>query len=191
MHRRKIIVASALAIIYSLNPAVAADQKPLELFGVILKGASRDQLRQAFKANGLRVKDEMDFVWTDTYDARNVLDGASGFVAGYVLATGKFSYAQYTFPSFMDSEQVRKVINMVAIKYGKPTSQIGRYDLGEVQAKWEMGQDMLIEVKRGWPDTTTSLSFIDKSTNKQMSNEMFAVQKESERKNVKAQSKAF
>lgn len=190
MQRRSFIIATATTV-FSALPAIAADQKLLELFGVTLKGANRNQLRQALKQNDLRVKREDYAYWVDTYDAQGILEGASDFQAGYVSATGKFAYAQYTFPSFMDTQLVGKVINMVAIKYGRPSSQNGNYGLGEVTAKWNMGQGMLIEVSRGWPDTTTYLKFIDSSANKQMSAEIDAEKNAQATQKAKSQSKAF
>lgn len=191
MNRRMFIVSTAIAPFFSFLPAIAADQKPLELFSVPLKGATRDQLRQTFKQNGLRTKREDNNYWVDTYDAQGVLEGASDFQAGYVSATGKFAYAQYTFSAFMDTQLVGKVINMVAIKYGRPSSQSGNYGLGEVRAKWNMGQGMLIEVVRGWPDTTTYLKFVDPSANKLMNAEIDSEKRTQATQKAKAQSKAF
>lgn len=191
MHRRSFIAATAAVIAISAMPATAAEPKPLELFGVALKGATRDQLRQTFKQNGLRATREENNYWVDTYDAQGVLDGASDFQAGYVAATGKFAYARYTFPGFMNTQLVGKVINMVTIKYGRPSSQSGSYGLGEVTAKWNMGQGMQIEVSRGWPDTTTYLSFTDSAAYNQMLAEIDAEKKAQATQQVKAQSKAF
>lgn len=191
MHRRSFIVATAAVIAISAMPATAAEPKPLELFGVVLKGATRDQLRQTFKQNGLRATREENNYWADTYDAQGVLDGASDFQAGYVAATGKFAYARYTFSGFMNTQLVGKVINMVTTKYGRPSSQNGSYGLGEVTAKWNMGQGMQIEVSRGWPDTTTYLSFTDSAAYNQMRAEIDAEKKAQATQQVKAQSKAF
>jgi len=52
----KVFVASTVAaVMLSALPAAAADKKvqQLELFGISLKNAEREQLRQAFKQNGL------------------------------------------------------------------------------------------------------------------------------------------
>lgn len=191
MQRRLFIIATTAAIALSVLPAIAADQKPLELFGATLKGANRDQLRHIFKQNGLHATRENNSYWVDTYDAQGVLDGASAFQAGYVTASGKFAFAQYTFSTFMDTQLVAKVINMVATKYGRPSSQNGNYGLGPVTAKWNMPQGMQIEVSRGWPDTTTLLKFIDSSANSQMRAEIDAEKTAQDRQQVKAQSKAF
>lgn len=191
MQRRSFIAASAAVLVFSALPAIAAGQKPLELFGVSLKGATREQLRQAFKQNGLRATREEDRYWVDLYDAQAVLDGASEFTAGYVGASGKFAFAQYTFPGFMDTQLVTKVINMVATKYGRPSSQNGRPELGRVSAKWKIGQGMEIEVSRGWPDTTTYLRFMDSSAHSQMRAEMDATEKAHAEQKAKAQANAF
>jgi hypothetical protein len=191
MKRRSLLIATAVVIATSTTVATAAEPKSLELFGVTLKGTSRDQLRKAFKQNGLRPTREENGYWVDTYDTQGVLDGASQFQAGYVAATGKFAYAQYTFNGFLDTQLVGKVINMVSTKYGRPSSQRGNYGLGEVSAKWNMGEGMQIEVSRGWPDTTTYLSFTDSSAYNQMRAEIDAEKQAQVTQQAKAQSKAF
>ncbi len=191
MQRRSFLFAVAAVAACSAFSAMAAEQKPLELFGVALKGASREQLRQAFKQNGLRAIREDSAYWVDGYDAQAVLDGASKFEAGYVDASGKFAYAQYTFPGVMDTQLVGKVINMVATKYGRPRSRSGDYNLGPVTARWDLGQGMQIEVYRGWPDTTTLLRFLDATAYAQMRAEIDAATRAQERQQAKAQSKAF
>lgn len=162
------VSVAAIASTLGALPAAAAEPKPLELFGVVLKGAGRDTLRQAFKQNGLSATREANNYWVDTYNANGVLDGATAFQAGYVPATGKFAYDQYTFEAFMDTALVGKVITMVSSKYGRPTSQSGNCGLGQVTARWNMGQGRQIEVSRGWPDITTELTFLDTVVNGQM-----------------------
>jgi len=163
----------------------------LELFGVSLKGATRDELRVAFKQNGLKATREEDRYWVDTYAAEGVLEGANEFSAWYVAATGKFAYAEYSFPGFVDTQLVGKVIEMVSTKYGRPTSQRGDYRLGEVIAKWSMGQDMQIVVSRGWPDTTTTLRFIDLPAERQMNTEISSETNRQKVQKAKSQSNAF
>jgi hypothetical protein len=176
----------------SADKATRADfPRTLELFGVALKGATRDHLRQAFKDNGLRAIREEDGYWVDLYDAQGVLEGASDFKTGYLAASGTFAFAEYTFPGFMDTQLVAKVIDLVATKYGAPSSQSGNYGLGNVTARWNLGQGMAIDVSRGWPDTTTYLSFVDKSAEGQMAAEIEAEKKVQRAQKAKEQSRAF
>lgn len=192
MKRRSSFVAVTFAAMLCMAvPAIGAGKEPLKLFGVTLKAATRDQLRQAFKQSGLRVIREDSRYWADEYDASGILDGASKFTVGYVEATGKFAFAKYTFAGFMNTQLVGKVINMVTMKYGRPSSQSGSYGLGQVTAKWAMGHGMQIEVSRGWPDTTTLLTFRDINAEHQMAAEIKANDKANQRQKAKEQSNAF
>lgn len=163
----------------------------LELFGVSLTGATREQLRKAFKKNGMQPIREDNRYWVDFYDPKGVLDGASEFSVGYVLVTNKFAVAQYKFPAFINTQLVEKVINMVSTKYGRPSSKIGHYSLGPVKAIWNMGQGMQIVVERAWPDTTTLLIFNDSTAHAQMEAEIDAGEKAMEHQKAKSQDKAF
>lgn len=165
--------------------------KNLELFGVTVKNAPRQQLRDAFKQNGLVSNREDDRYWVDIYDASAALDGAKELKAGYVAASGQFAFAEYSLPSFMDTAQVGKVINMVAAKYGRPSSQSGSYGLGEVTAKWNMGQSMQIVVERGWPNTSTYLRFVDTGAHAQMQAEINAQKQKDTQEKARSQSRAF
>jgi hypothetical protein len=163
----------------------------LELFGIPLKSATRDQLRQAFKLNGMHALREDKTHWIDSYDARGVLDGSSEFIAGYVDATDKFAFAVYTFSGNKDTKLVGKVIHMVSMKYGHPSSKSGDYDHGPVRAEWDLGQGMAIMVCRGWPDTTTSLIYRDASAFKEMIAEMETAENAQERRRPKSQENAL
>jgi hypothetical protein len=122
----------------------------------------------------MRVIREDDKHWIDAYDARGVLTGASDFIAGYVDATDRFAFAAYTFSGFKNTQLVSRVIELVSMTYGRPSSQSGDYDLGPVRAEWDLGQGMGIMVCRGWPDTTTSLIYRDAAAYKEMRAEMEA-----------------
>lgn len=191
MHRRVFILFVAILGIAQAFPSKAETIKNVELFGVPIMNASRDQLRQVFEKNGIEVVREDNKYWVDTYNASRVLDGATNLEVGYVSATGKFAYAEYTFPGFMDTQLVSKIINMVSTKYGRPSSQSGSYGLGEVTAKWNMGKGMEIVVSRGWPDTTTYLTYKDITAYGQMRAEINAEEKAKSLQKAKAQSNAF
>lgn len=148
MNRRvALLTIVAASLVYPL--ALCAAPKKMELFGVSLKGVSREQLRQTLKQNGVSVLREDNRYWVDNYSAEGLLEEASVLAVGYVVASGTFAYAEYTFPSHMDTKQVARIIDMVATKYGRPTSLKGYYGLGEVTARWNMGSGMEWRVSRG------------------------------------------
>ncbi len=191
MHRRTFIAALSAVTLSTASPAsLAAEPKSLELFGARLHGATRDQLRLALRKQGLRVIDEDKGKWFDSYDAKTALDGASQLDIGYVNAD-TFAVAEYTLPSFMDTQQVERVIDMIATKYGRPSSVRGNSGLGPVTANWKLGTNAEIEVARGWPNTTTYLRLIDPVARARMLREMDAAKKAQAEQKAKAQSRAF
>jgi hypothetical protein len=191
MFRRTFMAMLAVAVFAAAPSAsTAADPKSLEIFGARLNGATRDQLRQVLKKHGLRVLKEDKNEWFDTYGAEAALEGASELAVGYVQAD-TFAIAEYTLPSFMDIQQVERVVSMIATKYGRPTSVRGNFGLGQVTATWKLGPNAEIEVARGWPNTTTYLRLIDPAARNQMVREMEAARKAQTEQKAKAQSKAF
>lgn len=135
MHRR-CLCTTVLCLLGLGFGHVAAAKAPstLELFGHPLQGAARETLRAVLKNHGMREVRLGQHNGDDVYDATAVLQGASQFQVGYVPATQKFAYAQYTFPGFMKMELVSHVIRMVSSKYGPPHAKSGNDKLGQVSA---------------------------------------------------------
>ncbi|MCL2459301.1 MAG: sel1 repeat family protein [Desulfobulbus sp.] len=157
------------------SSAAQQNTDSLELFGVKLKNATRNQLRAAFRKSPLQVEREENSYWVDLYRSDRALEGSSQLAVG-CTDRGQFAFAEYTFPSHLDTQQVQKIMDMVASKYGKPGKLSGNIGLGEVEAIWERGQDMSIKVYSGWPDTTTYLRFSDSGAERQMLAEIEAKQ---------------
>jgi len=172
------------------SPIAKQNLSSVELFGVGLKKATRTQLRAAFQKSPLQVKREEDNYWVDLYRSDMALEGSSELAVGYTNQ-GQFAYAQYTFPSFMDTQQVQRIADMVAAKYGKPGKFSGNVGLGRVEAVWQRGKDVTIKVYRDWPDTTTYLRFIDSTAENQMNAEMEAEKAAQTRQKAASQSGAF
>ena len=188
---------ASVAVATSFLAASASAQTPptthpnLVLFGTSVQGATRMQLRDTFKKRGLKPVREDNRYWVDIYDPKGILEGASSFQAGYVMKTGRFAFAQYTFNGFMNAGLVTKVADMVTTKYGRPSSHSGSDGLGNVTYKWALPHGMYIEVSRGWPDTTTYLAYIDRVANAEMDTEHKADVRAQEKSKAEAQSDAF
>jgi hypothetical protein len=190
---KAVVTVAVLCVAVSAKAQPKAQVNPvsLELFGMKLKGATRDQLRQALQIGGLQPIRVDDRYWVDTYNPTSVLDGASAFSAGYTYKNNIFAYAEYTFDGFMDTTLVTKVANMVSNKYGRAVSHSGSDALGDVTYQWNFPQGMSIRVVRGWPDTTTYLTFLDQTTYAQMQAEQKNNQQSIEKAQANAQSRAF
>ena len=125
-----------------------------------LKNSNRTLLRKMFIKAGLKPKKLNKDAWTDIYDVSGSLDGAKTLEVVFTKTDGRFAMGEYTFPSFMNANQVQGIIELVSNKYGKPDDIEGNLALGPVKAIWRAGQ-MRIFVSRGWPDTTTYLTYVE------------------------------
>lgn len=176
---------------FAMLISVQAYAAGVELFGVPLANADRSQVRVALKNNGLQATREDDAYWVDLYDPSGKLDEASELSFGYEHKSAKFAVANYTFESFMDTDQVKRIVGRVSQKYGKPARVNGSWGLGNVSAIWNMPDGIEIEVSRGWPSTTTTLSYRHRARYAAMRGEMQASQQNQERAKASRQNNAF
>ncbi len=70
--------------------------------------------------------------WVDIYDPSSVLTDANELLFAYTFL-GELAYAQYKFPSRMDSDQVTRIAEMVATKYERWNKVSGNPELGPLQ----------------------------------------------------------
>lgn len=161
-----------------------------QLFNVELKGATRDQIRSALQNTNVKVIREDNNYWIDKYNSNAVLEGTTELNFGYT-SNGKFAYAEYKFPVFMDSGKIVEVANFVSSKYGKPSQRSGDPSLGEASFTWNFKNGMSVTAYRGWPDTTTYLNYKDKTNYSKMNTEIEAEQKRQLQQKAQQQSGAF
>lgn len=129
-----------------------------ELFGVILDQAERTDMRAAISAAGIKVVREVDAYPYDLYDPSAWRSGATEMALGYTLEDQSFAVAEITFRSFNDTEQVRQIAEEVRDQLGPWQRVMGRRSEGPVEFEWQRGP-VQVRVHRGWPDTTTYLTY--------------------------------
>lgn len=177
-----LVVCSLVASV----PAIAAPQ----LFNTELKGATRDQIRLVLQNTDVKAVREDNNYWIDKYNSNGVLQGATELNFGYT-SNGKFAFAEYKFPVFMDSGKVVEVANLVSSKYGQPSQRSGNPNLGNASYTWNFKNGMNITVSRGWPDTTTYLNFKDKTNYSKMDAEVDAEKNRQLKQKAQEQHSAF
>lgn len=155
-------VSFATLALAALVQVPAHATAPLTLFGTPLKGATRTELRAALQKAGLTPERVDDRFFCDKYGVNGQMAGAKNLTVCYSDGNNVFATATYTFPAFMDTGLVKRVIGIVRAKYGPPSGLRGMYGLGNVTARWDEPQGMEVEVTRGWPDTTTYLTLEDR-----------------------------
>jgi len=159
------------------------------IFGEALNCTSKTNLRNALKNGGLVATREDNGYWYDIYDSTAALEGSSKLSVAYIK--GEFAKAYYQFNSSMDTGKVVEVRDMVASKYGKPTSSSGNPSLGEVTYTWKLKDGIKVEVTRGWPDTTVYLNYIHPANFAAMEAEQERQKQVAETEKRSKQSKAF
>ena len=161
-----------------------------QLFNVELKGATRDQIRSTLQNTDVHAVREDNNYWIDKYNSNGVLQGATDLNFGY-SSNGKFAFAEYKFPAFVDSGKIIEVANLVSSKYGQPSQRSGNPRLGDASYTWNFKNGMSITAYRGWPDTTTYLNFKDKTNYSKMSAEIDAENKRRFQQKAQQQRSAF
>lgn len=130
----------------------------IELFGLSLPEAERSAMRAAIENAGVRVVREVDSYPYDLYDPSPWMTGATEMAVGYTLDEQLFAVAEITFRSFNDTEQVRQIAEQVRDQLGPWQRVMGRRAEGPVEFEWRRG-GVQVMVHRGWPDTTTYLTY--------------------------------
>ena len=130
----------------------------LQLFGLTLEEAERNDLRSAIQQAGARVVREVDAYPYDLYDPSGWMAGATEMTVGYTLEDQLFAVAEITFRSRNDTEQVRQIAEQVRDQLGPWQRVMGQRAEGAVEFEWRRGAIQVL-VHRGWPDTTTYLTY--------------------------------
>jgi TPR repeat protein len=160
------------------------------VFGVPLKCATRDDFRMTAKEAGAQATREEDNYWYDEYDSSAVLDKSKKLLVGYTN-DDELAHVQYEFPSHMDTNLVVWVRDLVKSKYGWPEDSQGSPVLGEVTYTWKLKDGITVKVARGWPDTTTYLSYIVPEAKSAMEAEIAESKREAEEAKFSKQKNAF
>lgn len=187
MKKRLVFLVATMIVLPYCTSAVAA---PLKLFGIPLQGATRQTLEPALLHAGLTPIHVGPHWWYDSYHVHGQLPGASKLLVGYTQ-NNRFAVAEYIFPSFMNTEQVSKVMHMVEDKYGAPARQSGNIALGGVSATWDERNGMIIRVSRGWPSTTTYLQIENVARHQKMQTEMHQQNQQAQTVQAKVHANAF
>ncbi len=131
----------------------------LQMFGVNLSTATRAEMRQAIRNEGLKPQREDDAFQEDIYEALNWMPGLLQLKFSYDLQGQKFARVDYVFMTFSDNAHVEDVKLRIEGRFGRPQRVSGREQSGPYQAVWRLPDQMEIIVAREWPQKTTQLRF--------------------------------
>lgn len=145
--------------------------KAVDLFGVKLQDASRDQLRNAVINSGISLISEAgDDVFYDVYNSNQVLHNSSRLYLGFVKKDGKFAFAEYEFNGLQQQEMLQKL----NAKYGKARKSNGKY-LTDAAWSWQINS-ITITLQTDWQAYKTRLNYQNPAALKQLKQERLAFQ---------------
>ena len=132
------------------HPAAA-----LELFGVTLESATRDELRAAVTQAGLvLISEGGEDKWYDLYDSSDALEGSSRFYLGFVKQDQRFAFAEYEFTGL----ERKQVLRDLTLKYGAAEVQRGRF-ISDRSYRWQR-EGIEIELTSDWQNYRTRLTYV-------------------------------
>ena len=129
-----------------------------KLFSVAIACSNREVLDQQIKAQNIIAIEEKSNSWSDTYFTGAVILGSSELKITYTKGD-LFASAQYTFVGRNKPKLIARVKTQLAEKYGEPHQQSGDLNQGKVSFQWLLDDGIELTVKRGWPDTTTFVTY--------------------------------
>lgn len=139
--------------------AQAPAEGGLQMFGVTLSTATRADMRQAIRNEGLKPQREDDAFQEDIYEALNWMPGLLQMKFIYAPQGQRLARVDYVFMTFSDNAHVEDVKLRIEGRFGRPQSVTGREQSGPYQAIWRLPDQMEIFVAREWPQKTTQLRF--------------------------------
>ncbi len=141
-----------LLLVASLFSASAA---ALDLFGLDLAAARRDQMRAEVKKTGAKLVSEAGKdAFYDIYEGDSLLHNAQRLYLGFVKKDQRFAFIEYEFNGLRQPTMLARLTT----RYGKPQSQPGRY-LTDTRYQWRV-DGVQISLYQDWPAYKTRLSYI-------------------------------
>lgn len=131
------------------------------MFGVRLSTATRDEVRQALRQEGLVAQRE-DLAFTeDIYEAPNLMPGLLQLKFTYNRDSQRLAKVDYVFTTFSDNAHVGELMLRMERRYGRPAQVSGREESGPYHAVWRLPDQMEVFVGREWPSKTSYLKFFN------------------------------
>jgi hypothetical protein len=131
------------------------------MFGVRLSTATREEMRQAIRSEGLAVQREDEAFTEDIYEASNLMPGLLLLKFSYARDSQKLARVDYVFTTFSDNAHAGELMTRIESRFGRPQRVTGREESGPYHAFWRLPDQMEVFVGREWPEKTTYLKFFN------------------------------
>jgi hypothetical protein len=158
----------------------------IELFGVDLSVATRDELRIAVKQSGAKLLSEAGKdAFYDVYAGGALLQNAQRFYLGFVKKDQRFAFIEYEFSGLQQPAMLSRLIQ----KYGQPQKRAGKF-ISDFNYSWQV-DGVQIQFYQDWPNYRTRLSYIRKETLQQLRLEQAQFELEQRKQRLVFNEKAY
>jgi len=141
-----------------VNHDLCLKEATTRMFDELISCADRRLLRDKIKEQSIKAISEDDESLLDTYFTGATIKGTSELTMEYT-ETNEFAKATYTYIGRNKPELIDKVKDQIIEKYGQPSHSKGNTSEGEASFHWLLDDNIVINVFRHWPDTTTFVEY--------------------------------
>lgn len=151
-------------------PAAAAPTPPvsaghgegwLQMYGVRLNTATREEMRRAIRKQGLVAEREDEAFDEDIYEASHLMPGLLQLKFAYTPEGQKLARVDYVFAAFSDNAHAGELTHRVQKRFGRPAKVTGYEEGGPYHALWRLPDQIELFVGRAWPQKNSYMKFFN------------------------------
>ena len=133
---------------------LALPVQAVELFGLDLSTARRDEFRLAVRQSGAKLLSEAGKdAFYDVYEGDALLHNARRLYLGFSKKDQRFAFIEYEFAGLQQPAMLARLIQ----KYGQPKKQAAKF-ISDFNYRWKM-DGVQIRLYQDWPHFRTRLSY--------------------------------
>lgn len=128
------------------------------LFYELISCANRPLMRARIAEQNIKVINENNLGWTDTYFTGAAIKGTSELTITYTRED-LFAKALYTFVGRDNPYLIAKIQSKLSERFGEPDVSEGNIIEGKASFQWILDDGIILYIYRDWPDTTTYVEY--------------------------------
>lgn len=129
------------------------------LFYELISCANRPLLRSRIAEQNIKVINENNLGWTDTYFTGAAIKGTSELTITYTRED-LFAKALYTFVGRDNPYLIATVKSKLSERFGDPDKSEGNVLAGPASFHWQLDDGIELNIYRFWPNTTTYVEYL-------------------------------
>jgi hypothetical protein len=143
--------------------AVSAGQGEgwLQMYGVRLSTATREEMRRAIRKQGLVAEREDEAFEEDIYEASHLMPGLLQLKFTYTREGQKLARVDYVFAAFSDNAHAGELTHRVQKRFGRAAKVTGHEEGGPYHAMWRLPDQIELFVGRAWPQKNSYMKFFN------------------------------